>query len=99
MDGVPNLTPEQLNKVRDSKEIHRRGRALLYAVMSRGGIGVLEQPPGSLAWLHPRIITFSKASKDTWHGQMPASTAKTGQKPGVCEQQPSNQPSGRSLQS
>ena len=62
MDGVPSLTPSQLQKVRDSEEIHRRGRALLYAVMSRGGIGVLEQPPGSLAWLerenHSLFKTF-----------------------------------------
>ena len=60
MDGVPNLTPSQLQKVRDSKEIHRRGRALLYAVMSRGGIGVLEQPPGSLAWLEPENHSLFK---------------------------------------
>ena len=60
MDGVPNLTPTQLQKVRDSKEIHRRGRAILYAVMSRGGIGVLEQPPGSLAWLEPENHSLFK---------------------------------------
>ena len=60
MDGVPNLTPNQLQRVRDSKEIHRRGRALLYAVMSRGGIGVLEQPPGSLAWLEPENHSLFK---------------------------------------
>ena len=53
MDGLPHLTPAQQEKVRQSKEIHRRGRQLLYAVMSKGGIGVLEQPPSSLAWLEP----------------------------------------------
>ncbi len=51
MDGVPGLSPAQLKKVRDSREIHRRGRALLHAVMCKGGVGVLEQPPSSLAWL------------------------------------------------
>ena len=43
MDGVPGLSPAQLKKVRDSREIH--------AVMCKGGVGVLEQPPNSLAWL------------------------------------------------
>ena len=51
MDGVPGLSHAQLQKVRDSREIHRRGRALLHAVMCKGGVGVLEQPPTSLAWL------------------------------------------------
>ena len=51
MDGVPGLSPTQLKKVRDSHKIHRRGRALLHAVMCKGGVGVLEQPPSSLAWL------------------------------------------------
>ena len=36
MDGVRGLSPAQLQKVRDSREI---------------GVGVLEQPPSSLAWL------------------------------------------------
>ena len=53
MDGLPHLSQAQLEKVRQSKEIHRRGRQLLYAVMSKGGIGILEQPPSSLAWLEP----------------------------------------------
>ena len=53
MDGLPHLNQAQLEKVRQSKEIHRRGRQLLYAVMSKGGIGILEQPPSSLAWLEP----------------------------------------------
>ena len=53
MDGLPHLNKAQLEKVRQSKEIHRRGRQLLYAVMSKGGIGILEQPPSSLAWLEP----------------------------------------------
>ena len=51
MDGVPGLSPAQLQKVRDSREIHRRGRALLHAVMCKGGVGVLEQPASSLTWL------------------------------------------------
>ena len=45
------FSPTQLKKVRDSREIHRRGRALLHAVMCKGGVGVFEQPPSSLAWL------------------------------------------------
>ena len=53
MDGLPHLNTAQKEKVRQSKEIHRRGRQLLYAVMSKGGIGILEQPPSSLAWLEP----------------------------------------------
>ena len=53
MDGLPHLTTAQKEKVRQSKEIHRSGRQLLHAVMSKGGIGILEQPPSSLAWLEP----------------------------------------------
>ena len=60
MDGVPNLTPTQLQKVRDSKEIHRKVRALLYAV-------VLEQPPGSLAWLEPENHSLFQ----TFQGHLP----------------------------
>ena len=49
--AFPALAPAQLQKVRDSREIHRSGRALLHAVMCKGGVGVLEQPPTSLTWL------------------------------------------------
>ena len=53
MDGVPDLTPSEREKVRDSSEIHRRGRLLLHATFSKGGVRILEQPPSSLAWLEP----------------------------------------------
>ena len=64
MDGLPHLNKAQLEKVRQSKEIHRRGRQLLYAVMSKGGIGILEQPPSSLAWLEPETIISFVNSRD-----------------------------------
>ena len=60
MDGVPGLSPTQLKKVRESREIHQRGRALLHAVMCKGGIGVLEQPPSSLAWLEQANLDLFK---------------------------------------
>ena len=53
MDGLPHLNTAQKEKVRQSREIHRRGRQPLLAVMSKGGIGILEQLPSSLAWLEP----------------------------------------------
>ena len=66
MDGLPHLNTAQQEKVRQSKEIHRRGRQLLHAVMSKGGTGILEQPPSSLAWLEPENHNlFFENSKDT----------------------------------
>ena len=80
--GCPT-SPHTAQKGSGQRRDHRRGRALLYAVMSRGGIGVLEQPPGSLAWLEPDNHNLFKAFKDTWPGPTPAGTAKTGLKPRV----------------
>ena len=39
--------------VRDSREIHRRGRELFKAVASQSGVAIFEQPPSSMAWLEP----------------------------------------------
>ena len=60
MNEVPGLSPAQSKKVQDSREIHSRRRALLYAVMCKGGVGVLEQPPSSLAWLEPANFDLAK---------------------------------------
>ena len=51
MNGVPGLSPSQLKRLQDSQAIHERGRALFIAVVSKGGIGVWEQPPSALSWL------------------------------------------------
>ena len=53
MLGVPNLLLAELSRVRDSREIHRRGRELFKAVASQSGVAILEQPPSSMAWLEP----------------------------------------------
>ena len=53
MLGVPNLSPAELSRVRDSREIHRRGRELFKAVATQSGVAILEQPPSSMAWLEP----------------------------------------------
>ena len=58
--GFPTSRQASFKRSETVKGIHRRGRALLYAVMSRGGIGVLEQPPGSLAWLEPENHSLFK---------------------------------------
>ena len=46
-------TPQHMehNKLLDSKTIHHRGRALFRAVVSKGGVGVWEQPPSAMSWL------------------------------------------------
>ena len=43
----------ELSRVRDSREIHRRGRELFKAVASQSGVAIFEQPPSSMAWLEP----------------------------------------------
>ena len=53
MLGVPNLSPAELSRVRDSREIHRRGRELFKAVASQSGVAIFKQPPSSMAWLEP----------------------------------------------
>ena len=53
MLGVPNLSPAELSRVRDSREIHRRGQELFKAVASQSGVAIFEQPPSSMAWLEP----------------------------------------------
>ena len=53
MLGVPNLSPAELSRVRDSREIHRRGRERFKAVASQSGVAIFEQPPSSMAWLEP----------------------------------------------
>ena len=49
MDGVPGLSPTQRKKLLDSKTIHNRGRALFRAVVSKGGVGIWEQPPSAMS--------------------------------------------------
>ena len=39
-----------VQKLLDSKTIHDRGRALFRAV-SKGGVGIWEQPPSAMSWL------------------------------------------------
>ena len=51
MNGVPELSPSQRKKLLDSKTIHDRGRALFAAVVSKGGVGIWEQPPSAMSWL------------------------------------------------
>ena len=51
MNGVPGLSPSQRQKLLDSKTIHERGRALFRAVVSKGGVGIWEQPPSAMSWL------------------------------------------------
>ena len=51
MDGVPGLSLSQRKKLLDSKTIHDRGRALFRAVVSKGGVGIWEQPPSAMSWL------------------------------------------------
>ena len=48
MNGVPGLSPSQLKRLQDSQAIHERGRAL---VVSKGGVGIWEQPPSAMSWL------------------------------------------------
>ena len=38
-------------KLLDGKTIHERGRALFRAVVSKGGVGMWEQPPSAMSWL------------------------------------------------
>ena len=47
------MSPAELSQVRDSREIHRRGRELFKAVASQSGVAIFEQPPSSMAWLEP----------------------------------------------
>ena len=83
MDGVPGLSPAQLQKVRDNREIHRRGRALLHAVMCRGGVGSWSSPlVASPGWKQPTSNSF-KSFKATLPGWTHAAMAKTGQKAGA----------------
>ena len=58
MQGVPNLPPHLQQRVRDSSEIHARGRAIFEAVVAKGGIAILEQPPSSMAWLEPENLAM-----------------------------------------
>ena len=51
MDGVAGLSPTQRKKMLESKTIHNRGRALFKAVVSKGGVGIWEQPPSAMSWL------------------------------------------------
>ena len=51
MNGVPGLSPSQLKRLQDSQATHERGRALFIAVVSKGGIGIWEQPPSAMSWL------------------------------------------------
>ena len=93
MDGVPGLSPAQLQKVRDSREIHRRGRALLHAVMCKGGVGVLEQPPSSLAWLETaNFELFSRVSRPPCLGGRMPPWQGLGEKLVLREQQRKNRP-------
>ena len=47
------MSPAELSRVLDSREIHRRGRELFKAVASLSGVAIFEQPPSSMAWLEP----------------------------------------------
>ena len=66
MLGVPNLSPAELSRVRDSREIHRRGRELFKAVASQSGVAIFEQPPSSMALLEPENFQCLK----NFHGHL-----------------------------
>ena len=60
LDRLPDLSPQDLKKVQDSKAIHSRGRDLFEAVACKGGVATVEQVPGSMAWLEPDAMPTLK---------------------------------------
>ena len=58
--GLPDLSPRDLKKVRDSKAIHGRGKDLFEAAACKEGIATVEQPAGSMAWLEPDAMPTLK---------------------------------------
>ena len=85
MDGVPGLSPAQLQKVRDSQEIHRRGRALLHAVMCKGALVYWNNPRVASPGLNQPISTSFKSSTATLLGWTHAAMARTGLKAGASQ--------------
>lgn len=53
MNGLPDISPQQLLQVQESQEIHRRSSLLCTAVFQLGGFVGKEQPLNSLAWQEP----------------------------------------------
>ena len=51
LDGLPNLTADQLSRVQNSHLMLFRCTELLQVVLSAGGHGHLEQPPSAMSWL------------------------------------------------
>ena len=68
MDGVPGLSPSQRKKLLDSKTIHDRGRALFRAVVSKGGVGIWEQPPSAMSWLEEANFQSYVITSVPWCG-------------------------------
>ena len=59
LNGLPSLSPSQLNQVAESREIHRRADILCIAVFQQGGFAAKEQPLNSLAWKEPSHQQFA----------------------------------------
>ena len=51
LDGLPNLTADQLSRVQNSHLMLFRCTEILQVVLSAGGHGHLEQPPSAMSWL------------------------------------------------
>ena len=60
LQGLPNLTPEQLDRVQTSHTLMTRCVLCLELVYSSGGHCHLEQPTNSMAWLEPLVRRFIK---------------------------------------
>ena len=66
LDGVPNLSPAELEKVQTSHTLMARSVLCLELVFSSGGHGHLEQPTNSMAWLEPLVRRFINSVQYFW---------------------------------
>ena len=60
LDGLPNLSPSELEKIQSSHTLMARCVLCLELIFASGGHGHLEQPTNSMAWLEPLVRRFIK---------------------------------------
>lgn len=61
VDGFPGLSPTLKTQVQESQQIHLRCISILAAIWSTGRFVCYAQPPGSLAFCEPVIISFLRS--------------------------------------